>query len=307
MGAGSLLTGCLLSIDESLLDRDAAVDATTLDVVNAEGGGAVDAADAIRGADGAGGGGDAQESGSVTDADASLPEAGCPAGMVQVPAPGGGKPYCVDSTEVTNKAYGAFLAVAEPPDASSQIAECAWNTSFEAGTLGADNLPIGSINWCDAYAYCAWAGKRLCGAVGGGSYPFANGYPSLASQWYAACSRGGAQVYPYGNTYQRTTCNGRPLDAGTMLPVGSLPGCEGGYPGIFDMSGNVSEFIDSCDTTPQSGCGSTGPECDLCLLVGGGFLSGGADGSNIACTYPNEVYRNSHYVDNGFRCCADLP
>ena len=68
------------------------------------------------------------------------------------------------------------------------------------------------------------------------------------------------------------------------------------------MSGNVSEFLDSCDTMPNAMCGTTGPECDLCLLVGGGLHDGQ---TRLVCSYANYVNRNSHYDDNGFRCCAD--
>jgi formylglycine-generating enzyme required for sulfatase activity len=300
MGSAPLLSSCLASIDEGLLDRDAStVDGTTI---------GADASDAAEGATTT----DVSESGATSDGDAggsadAPVDAGCPAAMVQVPAPGGGKAFCVDAKEVTNKAYGAFVAAAEPPAAGSQITECAWNATY-AVTLGADDLPVGGLDWCDAYAYCAWAGKRLCGAVAGGPLPYDDFQSNPnTSRWYVACSHAGANAFPYGKTYDPLACNGRPLEAGAPLPVGSLASCEGGYPGLFDMSGNISEFIDSCDTTPQSGCGSSGPECDLCLLVGGGFLSGGGDGGDIACTYQNLIYRKAHYVDNGVRCCADLP
>lgn len=291
MGSVLSLPACLLSIDDGLVGR--AADASTSD--GTTGG---DVAQE----------GDVWDSGAATDADAAEAEAGCPPAMVQVPVPGpgGGKDFCVDSTEATNKAYRAFLAAAEPPAAGSQITACAWNATYTVGTLGADDLPVGGLDWCDAYAFCAWTGKRLCGAVAGGALAYGP-FPSMASRWYVACSHGGANAFPYGNTYDPLACNGKPLDAGGPLPVGSLASCEGGYAGLFDMSGNVSEFIDSCDTTPIGACGSSGPECDLCLLVGGGFLSGQGDGGNIACTYPNQIYRNAHYVDNGVRCCADLP
>jgi sulfatase modifying factor 1 len=239
----------------------------------------------------------------------TTPEAGCPAGMVQVPAPDAGPSFCVDSTEVTDEAYAAFLVASNPPASGTQIPDCSWNTSYvpAGGAPGSDDLPVHAVNWCDAYAYCAWAGKRLCGAIGGGPFLDFEGYPGSPSQsqWYTACSRGGTQAFPYAGPYQPTACNGAPVGAGAPVAVGSLKQCVGGYPGLFDMSGNVSEFLDSCSTTPNAGCG-TGPECDLCLLVGGGFLSGADGGSNIDCAYGNEVYRNSTYDDNGFRCCADL-
>ncbi len=301
--AASPLAACLLSIDDGAVDRDASgPDATAGGDVTAP---PLDASEAGAPAE-AGTGTEAQahvEAG--TEAGPVEAASGCPASMIQVPAPGGGKAYCIDATEVTNEQYGAFLGVA---DAGAQIAVCSWNADFQPlGGIGSNGqAAVGALDWCDAYAYCAWAGKRLCGAIGGGSLPYAS-WPTTSSQWFNACSHGGTLAYPYGNQYEPTWCNGAPTGNLQPVAVGSYPQCEGGYPGLFDMSGNVSEFIDSCGTTPEPACGSGGDDCDLCLLVGGGFLSGADGGSNIACAYPNQIYRRAKYVDNGFRCCMDLP
>jgi formylglycine-generating enzyme required for sulfatase activity len=284
-GAAALLAGCPLGIDEGLLHKDAS------------------AADAMDG----GPGSDVVPSADAGDASDAAMEAGCPPSMIQVPSPDAGPSFCIDSTEVTNKAYKMFLAAAEPPAAGSQIGACSWNTTYQpGGSFGPDDTAIGSIDWCDAYAFCQWAGKRLCGAIGGGSTSFhAYGVSPSTSQWFNACSAGGTLAFPYGNQYQPTWCNGAPLGSGGPVTVGSLPKCVGGYTGLHDMSGNVSELIDSCDTTPDPGCG-TGDDCDFCLLVGGGFLSGDDGGYNIDCAYANQVYRKSQYVDNGLRCCSDF-
>lgn len=70
--------------------------------------------------------------------------------------------YCMDATEVTNADYAAFLA-ANPPT-SGQVAWCAWNTSylppFGWPATGKENHPVVRVDWCDARAYCKWAGKR---------------------------------------------------------------------------------------------------------------------------------------------------
>jgi formylglycine-generating enzyme required for sulfatase activity len=133
--------------------------------------------------------------------------------------PAGG--FCIDSTEVTLGQYTTFLA-AKNGDTSGQPPKCLWNTSYTpqsawppSPTAPTDQAMRG-VDWCDAYMYCAWAGKRLCGnADGGSSDPNSVSNPAV-SQWFKACSHNddGLHVYPYGLTYQANLCNGMDYDAG---------------------------------------------------------------------------------------------
>ena len=81
---------------------------------------------------------------------------------------------------------------------------------------------------------------------------------SNTSAWFLACSHGAEQrAYPYGNTFETASCNGCAYEAtcgqvvyNLTTPVGSLASCAGGYPGLFDMSGNVEEWEDACTLSP---------------------------------------------------------
>jgi len=80
-----------------------------------------------------------------------------------------GKQYCIDATEVTRAQYAVFYADSNRPT----IARCAWNTDYTAtmwpATVMTQDYPVVGVDWCDAATFCAWAGKRLCGAIGGGT------------------------------------------------------------------------------------------------------------------------------------------
>jgi formylglycine-generating enzyme required for sulfatase activity len=154
------------------------------------------------------------------------------------------------------------------------------------------------VDWCDAYAFCSWAGKHLCGAIQGGSSSEANAANPQVDEWYVACSTDGANVYPYGgNTYVEGKCNDSEAKAG-LRAVATFPGCVGGYSGIFDMNGNVYEWEDACAVAVGAS--------DSCVIRGGAFdFSGtGYGGCN---TYFNDytVERSDTYDDTGFRCCDD--
>jgi formylglycine-generating enzyme required for sulfatase activity len=150
--------------------------------------------------------------------------------------------------------------------------------------------PVTSVNWCDAYSYCAWAGKRLCGQIGGGPLSQGSADDTGASQWFYACSQQGQRAYPYGHNYVPTACNG---NAANVAPVATFPQCVGGYPGIFDMSGNVREWEDSC-----SGAAGMG---DMCNERGGSVNDQGA---GLACATSDFAARTDSNVHLGFRCCA---
>jgi formylglycine-generating enzyme required for sulfatase activity len=212
-----------------------------------------------------------------------------------------GPGYCIDRTEVTQAHYAIFLtAIGSAPPA--QPPECAWNTSFAAacGFGLQPDAPVAGVDWCDARAYCAWAGKRLCGRIGGGPSPPANRATETVSQWYHACTGGGARAYPYGDMLDMTRCVTDAYDAGPKpANVGSLATCEGGLPDLFDMSGNVSEWEDSCLADPVD----AGDQ--RCLHRGGDFASSSSD-FNLRCGFALEVARSSTLCFWGFRCCADL-
>jgi formylglycine-generating enzyme required for sulfatase activity len=217
--------------------------------------------------------------------------------MVEIPSPSG--KYCIDSTEVTNAHYATFLA--GNPSAVGQPVPCVWNIDYKPSSgwpapVDAARRPVAFVDWCDAYAYCRWAGKRLCGRIGDGPNAPADLANAEKSQWFNACSAGGTKVYPYGSAYVATTCNGSEQGAGAAVVVGSLFGCQGGVPGVYDMSGNVWEWEDSCS-------GNTGVN-DTCQARGGSFLS---PGQPLRCDYDQKFYRNATYVTGayvGFRCCA---
>jgi len=166
---------------------------------------------------------------------------------------------------------------------------------------GCGNHPQACVDWCDAYAYCAAVGKRLCGRIGGGPNGFADYADATKSQWYNACTSGGANSYPYGDAYMGSSCNAVDLGIGATVEVGSLATCQSsvpGYTGVYDLSGNVAEWEDSCIS-------STGPGDD-CQTRGGAFGSpgGAVDCAQVPNLDPHGTRRNSAYGVIGFRCCG---
>jgi formylglycine-generating enzyme len=239
---------------------------------------------------GADGGADAEPDG--------VAPAACPSGrgpdMVRVSLRGA--TFCIDTTEVTDAQYAQFLAT--KPDLTQQIPVCLWNTGFGAAPY--DDKPVANVDWCDAHAFCAWAGKRLCKTLDG-SLPSAADASTATSEWYLACSSGGRFAYSYGPTYDAEACKTLPAaDHDTdRRAVKLYSTCVGGFPGIYDMCGGVHEWVDGCLGTAGDG--------DVCRHEGGAYDHPQAD-QTCDFSVPNAkaaLTRGTTFPDLGFRCCAD--
>jgi formylglycine-generating enzyme required for sulfatase activity len=240
----------------------------------------------------------------------------CPPEMANLGA------YCIDLTEVTVKAYQDWIATG--PAVVGQPPECAWNTSYgpERGTAGTGECnaaahpeinadpsrPVVCVDWCDAYAYCAAAGKHLCGRIGGGSDGGLGEEGSTVddpdrSEWFHACIGPTRTKYPYGDTYVKGTCSDD-ATATTPQPVGASPACHApagtAWGAIVDMSGNAIEWTDSCQRSDPS---VRPTSADICVQRGGWYKDAPAALSCAAASTALPRARNN--VDNhmGFRCC----
>ncbi len=254
----------------------------------------------------AGGAGDAGD-GATNDAGTDATPSRCPSGrgpaMVEVPTLDG-RTFCIDSTETTQGQYAEFMK-ATAGDAGSQDPRCTWKTDYVPlcayDPEGQKNRPVVCVDWCDALAFCHWAGKRMCGQIGGGSLPgfFGNVYDATKSQWHAACTHNGTRVYPYGTVYNPAACNTNDPEAGAPTDVGSVKGCVGGFAGLNDMSGNVQEFEDACDEV------DSGPKDGRCHGRGGSWAedttAARCDGNGVLLIFTRDTYTD--YA--GIRCCAD--
>lgn len=230
----------------------------------------------------------------------------CVAKMATVAPPSGYSDYSIDVTEVTKGQYDLWLAT-NPELPVSTDPNCGWKSTgsyaeqASGGALysgtDADHHPVADVDWCDADEYCAGVGKRLCGAIGGGPVDYAAGYPDTnVSQWGRVCTSTGTNAYPYGNTYVESTCDGYDYwndnsATATTVAVGSLSNCETAA-GVYDLSGNVSEWEDRCNSTGQYA---------VCIIRGGAFNS---VSNALTCSAAYNFNRNLVDYGVGFRCCA---
>lgn len=226
---------------------------------------------------------------SASDAQQDAPIAACSSDEVRVEL--GADTFCIGYREVTRGEYRSFLAAPNQPPAG---AACAWNSSYAPeGWPAADNgdgdFPASGVDWCDAAAFCAWRGRRLCGARGGGTSDYAE-FASSTDQWFIACTGPAGEPFPYGSSYDPTECNG---DAGFGPRPATGGACSGGWPGLLDMSGNVWEWTDSCDDVAG--------RYDHCRQRGGSF---GSSALQLRCDTDFVGRRDDQRPDVGFRCCS---
>lgn len=208
--------------------------------------------------------------------------------------------YCIDATEVTRGQYKAFVDANPLPLPSAP--SCALNSSYVPrsdwpAAPSEQDRPVMGVDWCDAHDFCVWAGKRLCGKIGAGPVAPDDAQNAKVDQWFAACSKAGARSFPYEGAYDASSCNGAdstPADK-RVRDVATYARCEGGYPGVFDMSGNVWEWVDACNADAAD------LATTACRIRGGDFNErASAMGCGASVSQPRIGPGRF-----GFRCCAN--
>lgn len=227
--------------------------------------------------------------------------------------------YWIDKTEVTVEQYKAFLQdhseiwdsqrcgwKSTPSDPANETSHpCSVTALLESEPFWGTK-PIRCVDWCDAKAFCNWAGMELCG-----------GWPNtllessdVPDQWGNACSPGG-EGYPYPTKDSMPipgVCNVglTPADcfrkagqqfkcAPTDVESPDFADCKA-ESGALDMIGNVAEWVLPCGRTD-------GPDA-LCQYRGGSFDSALED-SQCYTTAPFPR-RDTRDPKIGLRCCARL-
>jgi len=150
------------------------------------------------------------------------------------------KSYAIDKYEVTSDSYKKCVDAGKCTN--DNVAEPKYkmvsdDPACNLGAEGKGDHPMNCVNWYGAKAYCEWLGKRL---------------PTEA-EWEKAARGTLGKVYPWGN--EEATCDfavmsGGPsncIAAGTMS-VGLKPSGVSPY-GVYDMSGNVSEWVNDWFTS----------------------------------------------------------
>ncbi len=215
--------------------------------------------------------------------------------------------FWIDRTEVTNRAYAAFLASRaakehtvchpnEPPHKDHTPAfptpqEWDWGAVHDPFRgEGREEHPVVGVDWYDAYAFAAWMGRRL---------------PS-EDEWEKAARGADGRTYPWGEqrpvgdtplaTYRHAAARGM------TTPVGARP--QGASPfGALDMAGNVWEWTASPFLAYEGAPEGTPQQPEDYVIRGGGWTS--ASAFLLRAAMRDARARTFRSAAVGFRTVAD--
>jgi formylglycine-generating enzyme required for sulfatase activity len=163
-------------------------------------------------------------------------------------------------------AVSRFEITSEEWDACVILGGCAWPAP-ETG-WGRGRQPVMNVSWNDAKQYVAWLAKRT-----GKPYRLLS-----EAEWEYAARAGSDTVYSWGDEIGEGNANcgecGNEWDFKQTAPVGSFtPNAFG----LYDMHGNVSEWVEDCwhdkyDGSPTDGSPwIVGGDCSRRVVRGGSW------------------------------------
>ena len=198
------------------------------------------------------------------------------------------KPFAVAKFEVTQEEWQACV----------DYGDCEKPTS--SSTVGNSRNPVDDITWDQAETFVAWL-SRMTGKT----------YRLLSeAEWEYAARAGTETAYPWGDEVGEGNANcsdcGGTQDHRRAAPVGSY--AANGF-GLYDMQGNVSEWVEDCanesyNGAPSDGSAWTTGSCDMRVTRSGSFfvdhkiIASGARGSNV---------HGMGYSSLGLRVARTLP
>ena len=198
--------------------------------------------------------------------------------------------FKIDITEVTVGQYRACVednGSCSGPSTENEL--CNWKYSDRR------DHPINCIDWYEAKEFCEWNGKRLCSE----------------SEWEKAARGTDGRIYPWGN--EEPSCSVAVMADGSSgcgkghtWPVALL---SAGTHGLYDMAGNVSEWVhddwhETYNGHPTDGTPWITGASDR-VLRGGSFDDSDFDLSSLKRSYNYSSFGNDGRV--GTRCCQDMP
>ena len=163
--------------------------------------------------------------------------------------------FYIDKYEVTNAQYKKFKPEHTFPD-------------------GKEDFPVTEISYFEAEEYCKEAGKRI----------------PTSAEWEKAARGADGRLYPWGDKFDTKKTNSIEAAKDAPVKVGSFEKGKSPY-GVYDMSGNVWEWVDAWDSKKQ-----------YRILRGGSYFDGEDLNKTISTlmSIPDDIHG---YI--GFRCVKD--
>lgn len=173
--------------------------------------------------------------------------------------------YYIDRYEVSNARYNRFVEASRQPSQRFK----------NYPQLNDPMQPVVGIGWNVAAAYCRWSGKRL----------------PTEEEWEKAARGTDGRTWPWGNTPNAMSYNGRWTEFFAPVATGSYPQSDSPF-GVADMAGNIWEMT-----------ASTWPDGRK-VMRGGSFLNSLAEVRVTVRWAASDEVRGANWL--GFRCAMDV-